>query len=116
MNAMISSFPDLQKFGQANIETTMRLFGEMNKNWQQIAAEVTDYTKRSFEESTATFEKILSAKSVEQALDIQTSYAKRACEEYMAQMSKLGGMYADLAKEAYKPVERAINGAVASKR
>jgi hypothetical protein len=24
-------------------------------------------------------------------------------------MSKIGGMYADLAKEAYKPVEKALN-------
>jgi hypothetical protein len=27
----------------------------------------------------------------------------------MHQMSKIGGMYADLAKEAYKPVEKALN-------
>jgi hypothetical protein len=29
----------------------------------------------------------------------------------MHQMSKLGGMYAELAKEAYRPVEKAIQSA-----
>ena len=66
------NFDDFQKFGQHNMDAAMKMFGEWNKGWQAIAAEMTDYTKRSFEESTATFEKLLSAKSVEQAIEIQT--------------------------------------------
>ena len=107
---MIKNFnlEDMQKLSQTNMDTAMKAFGEWNKGWQAIAAEMTDYTKRSFEESTATFEKLISAKSVEQAIEIQTGFAKRAYDGYMHQLSKLGGMYADLAKEAYKPVEKAL--------
>src|SRR4029079_19081785 len=86
-------------------------FGEWNKNWQAIAAEMSDYTKRSFEESTATLEKLMPSQSVEQAVEIQTSYAKRAYDDYMQQMSKIGGMYASRAKEAYKPVEKILQKA-----
>ena len=68
----MKNFEDFQKLGQTNIDTAMKMFGEWNKGWQAIAAEMTDYTKRSFEEGTATFEKLLSAKSVEQAIEIQT--------------------------------------------
>ena len=104
----MKNFEDIQKISQTNVDTAMKMFGEWNKGWQTIAAEMTDYSKRSFEESTATFEKLLSAKSFEQAVEIQTGYAKRAYDEYMHQMSKIGGLYADLAKEAYKPVEKAL--------
>ena len=105
---MIKNFEDFQKLGQQNVDTAMKLIGEWSKGWQAIAAEMTDYTKRSFEEGTATVEKLLSAKSFEQAVEIQTGYAKRAYDEYMHQMSKIGGLYAELAKEAYKPVEKAM--------
>lgn len=105
---MIKNFDDIQKLSQTNMDTVMKAFGEWNKGWQAIAAEMTDYTKKSFEEGTATFEKLASAKSVEQAIEIQTGYAKRAYDGYMHQMSKIGGMYAELAKEAYKPVEKAL--------
>ena len=108
---MIKNFDEFQKLGQSNVDTAMRMFGGFSKGWQAIAAEMTDYTKRSFEESTATFEKLLTAKSVEQAIEIQTGYAKRAYDEYMHQMSKIGGLYAELAKEAYKPVEKAMQTA-----
>jgi hypothetical protein len=105
---MIKSFEDLQKLGQTNTDAAMRMVGEWSKGWQAIATEMTDYSKRSFEEGTATFEKLLSAKTMEQAFEIQSSYAKRAYDDYMQQMSKLGSFYSDMAKEAYKPVEKAM--------
>ena len=44
---MIKNFEDMQKLGQTNVDSAMRMFGEWNKNWQAIAAEMSDYTKRS---------------------------------------------------------------------
>ena len=105
---MIKNFEDFQKLGQHNVDAAMKVFGGWSKGWQAIAVEMTDYTKRSFEESTATVEKLMSAKSFEQAVEIQTGYAKRAYDDYMHQVSKLGGLYAELAKEAYKPVEKVL--------
>lgn len=105
---MIKSFEDIQKLSQSNTDTAMRMMGEWSKGWQTIATEMTDYSKRSFEEGTATFEKLLSAKTLEQAFEIQSSYAKRAYEDYMQQLSKIGALYNDFAKEAYKPVEKAL--------
>ncbi len=101
-------FEEFQKLNQQNIESSMKLMGEWSKGWQAIAAEMTDYTRRSFEESTATFEKLMAAKSLDQAFEIQSSFAKRSYDEYMHQMTKVGGMYANLAKDASKPIEKAF--------
>jgi hypothetical protein len=108
---MLKNTEDFQKFGQYNVDAAMKMFGEWSKGWQTIASEMTDYTKRSFEEGTATFEKLLSAKSVEQAMEIQSGYARRAYDGYLHQMSKIGGLYAEWAKEAYRPVEKALQNA-----
>jgi hypothetical protein len=107
---MVKPFEDMQKMNQVGIDTAMKFMGEWGKGWQAIAAEMTDYTKRSFEDGTQTLEKLMSAKSMEQAFEIQSSYAKRAYDDYMHQMTKLGGMYTELAKEAYRPMERAMQG------
>ena len=107
---MMKQFEDFQKLGQGNVDTMMKAFGEWNKGLQAITAEVTDYSKRSFEDGTQTLEKLMSAKSVEQAMEIQTSFVKRSYDEYMQQWSKIGGMYAEFAKEAYRPLEKAMQG------
>jgi hypothetical protein len=109
---MTMKFDDVTKFGQpfqAGLETSMKLWGEWSKGMQAIGAEMSDYTKRSFEDGTQTFEKLLTAKSFEQAFEIQSSYVKRSYDEYMHQLSKIGNMYAEITKEAYRPLERAIS-------
>jgi hypothetical protein len=108
---MIKNFENVQKLGQSNMDSTMRMFGDWSRNWQAIAAEMGDYAKRSFQEGSATLEKLMASKSVEQAVELQTSYAKRAYDDYMQLMTKIGGMYTSMAKEAYNPVEkRAFSG------
>lgn len=106
---MMKNFDELQKMSQDNFDKTVKSLAEVNKAMQAIASEMTDYTKKSFEEGTSTFEKVVGAKSVDQAMEIQTSYAKKAYEDYIAEMTKISEMYADIAKEFYKPVEKAIH-------
>jgi phasin family protein len=105
---MLKGFEEFQKVGKDGFDAAVRSFGEMNKGFQAIAAEVTDYSKKAFEDSTRAFEQLAGAKSVEQAIEIQAQYAKKAYDAYVAEMSKLGEMYAGLAKDAYKPVEAAF--------
>ena len=50
-------------------------------------------------------EKMFSAGTLESAFEVQASYAKKAYEDFVAQSTKLGSLYADMAKEAYKPFE-----------
>ena len=110
---MMKGFEEFQKVGKDGFDATVRSFGEVNKGFQAIAAEITDYSKKSFEDSTRAFEQLIGATSIEQAIEIQSQYAKKAYDSYVAEMSKLGEMYVGLAKDAYKPVESAFTKKVA---
>jgi len=55
----------------------------------------------------AAWEQLIGVKSVEQAWEIQSQYAKKAFDAYFAHASKLSEMYVDLARNAYRPVEQA---------
>jgi hypothetical protein len=75
---------------------------------QTIAAETTDYSKNSLESNSAYVEKLLGAKSLDNAIQIQSEFAKSAYEGFVAQATKIGELYTNLAKEAFKPVETAF--------
>jgi hypothetical protein len=105
---MINSFQDFQKVSKVEMTDYMQAMGELNKSWQTLATEMTDYSKRSFEDGVATFQKLAAAKSVPEAMEIQTTYAKSAYENYMQQMTKIGAMYQSFAKDAFKPFERVV--------
>jgi hypothetical protein len=102
---MISNFDDVQKFSKENMDVAMRSFGAVSKSFQAIAAEVTGYSKKSFEEGTAVLEKLMGTKSVEKAIELQTDYVRSAYEGFVSEATKLGNMYSDLAKDTYKPIE-----------
>lgn len=105
---MMKNFEDMQKMGKDSMDATMKSFGTLSKATQAIAAEVADYSKKSFEEGTKVVEKLLGAKSLDKAMEIQADYAKTAYEGFVAQTTKIGELYADLAKETYKPFESYI--------
>ena len=46
-------------------------------------------------------------RNVETAIQIQTEFAKSAYESFVAEATKIGDLYAKLAKEAFKPLETA---------
>jgi hypothetical protein len=102
---MIKNFDDVQKLSKDNMDATMKSFGALSKATQAIATEFADYSKKSFEDGTKVMEKLIGAKSLDKAIEIQSDYAKTAYESFVAEATKIGELYADLAKETYKPFE-----------
>ena len=112
---MMKNLDDMQKIGKDNMDATLKSFGAVSKSVQAIAVEVADYSKKSFEEGTAAIEKLFGAKSVEKAIEVQSDYVKSTYEGFVAEATKLGELYADLAKESYKPFESYLAKATSGK-
>ncbi|KPF63454.1 hypothetical protein IP69_18930 [Bosea sp. AAP35] len=109
---MIQQFETIQKASKENVDAALKAFGATSKSVQTIAVEASDYAKKSFETSTATLEKLAAVKTIDKAIEIQTEYAKAAFEGAVAQMTRMGELYASLAKDAYKPFEGIVAKAV----
>jgi phasin family protein len=108
-------FDDFQKFGKEQLEVVTTSSSSLAKGWQTIAAESSEYSKKSFENGSAFLEKLLGAKSLENAIQIQSEYAKTFFEGLVGYATKTGELYSDLAKEAFKPIENAITKVQAAK-
>jgi phasin family protein len=87
----------------------------MSKGFQAIAVEMADYSKKVFEEGTAATEKLIGAKSLDKAFEVQSDYVKTAYEGFVSESTKLGELYASLAQEAYKPFESYLAKAATAK-
>lgn len=99
---MSNGFDDFQKFGKGGFEAAVSYFGTLSKGGQAISVEMVDYSKRAFEDAAAASEKLVGAKSLEKAFEVQSDYVRRAYEGLVAETTKLGELYADLAQQAYK--------------
>jgi hypothetical protein len=102
---MLKNFDEFQKFGSTGMDAVTKQFEAVGKGVQAIATEVADYSKEAFETTAAAAEKLLGAKSLEKAIEVQSDFVKTAYEGFMARSGKFSALYADLAKESCKPFE-----------
>jgi phasin family protein len=94
---------EYQKATAGGLEAAGRSAAEINRGFQSIAAELTDYSKKALEDLFQTWEQLLRARTAAEVIDVQTQYAKKAYETHMSKMSKLAELYADLARHTAKP-------------
>ncbi|MDK1492216.1 phasin family protein [Sinorhizobium sp. 7-81] len=102
------NFDDANKKSKEAIDVAVKSYSTLTKGFQAIATEAADYSKKSFEDGISHFEKLTNAKSLEAAFELQTNYLKASYEGFVAEATKIGEMYADLAKDAYKPYEAPV--------
>jgi hypothetical protein len=95
---MLKSFENMQKYGKGNMDATMKVWGQVSKGVQAITAETADYSRKSFDEGSAALLKLIGAKSLENAIAIQTAYAKTAYDGFVAQTTRIGELFVNLAK------------------
>ena len=110
---MTNTFEDFQKLGKQQIEAVTAAATSVTKGLQEIAAETTEFSKKAIAANTAVVEKLLGAKTLETAIQIQTEFAKTSYEGFVAESTKIGELYAKLAKEVFKPIESAYAAAQA---
>lgn len=105
---MINNYDDIQKTGKEHMDRAMQSFGAASKGMQAIAGEIADYSKSSLDEGTAAFEKLSGVKSLDKVLEVQTDFVRSSYEHFFSRMGKIGEMYADVARDMYKPYEGVV--------
>jgi hypothetical protein len=107
---MTSNFPELKVFGMPSFEAFATATGSSGKGLQAIATETADYSKKSFEKSRVLFEKLMGVKKIDEAIQLQSDFAKSGYEDFVVQAAKIGEMYSSLAKDAFRPIKAASPG------
>jgi len=100
---MNQQFETIQKLGKDSFDATTKAFGVASTGTQAIVLETADYAKKSFEQGTATFEKLVGAKSLDKAIEIQTAYVQDAYKDLVAQATKTRELYTKLAQDTVAP-------------
>jgi hypothetical protein len=102
---MINGFADVQKAGQEHLNRTMQSFGALSRGWQALAAETAGFSKQSFDDGAAFFEKLASVKSFDVAVATQADFVKASYEKAVGQAARMGELYLDVVKDVVKPFE-----------
>jgi hypothetical protein len=99
---MFRNFDDINQFGIDRFEAITTATASTAKGLQTIVAETVDYSKKSFEKNRVLAGKLANVMKADEAIQLQSDFAKSAYQDFIAQATKIGNLYSDLAKEAFR--------------
>lgn len=105
------NFDEAGKKGKEVMDGMLKSYAEITKGFQAIATEATDYSRKAYQDGVAHLEAVTSVKSPEAAVELHMTYMKTSYEAAVAEATKIGELYADLAKLAAKPFEAPVAAA-----
>ena len=87
---MVANFDSVQQLGKDQFEAVSAATAAFTKGLQGIATETTDYSKKSFEKTRELAEKLVGVKKIDEAVALQSEFAKSSYEDFVAEATKLG--------------------------
>jgi phasin family protein len=101
----MNSVEQFQQKAREQSDAAMASAKTLAANVQAITAAHADYTKKAIQDGSEFVTKLASLKAPADFMTLQSEYAKSAYETFVAEAKKISALYADLAKQAYKPLE-----------
>jgi hypothetical protein len=68
-------------------------------SYQTIANAYGDITRRSLDQTTSFFEKFWGVRSLDKVFELQTEFAKQACDNFVAESQRIRDLHRELAKQ-----------------
>jgi phasin family protein len=109
---MIKNTEDFVAFGQANVEAFVKSGQIWAAGLQELMKQFATATKVSFDESASAFKAISSAKSVTEAMDLQSKFASSVVAKTLAESNKLIDASIKLTEQTLAPISARVTGAV----
>src|SRR6516164_11860544 len=90
-------------YGKETAEAVMKSATVAGKGVESINNELYSFSKQSIEDSVAATKAVMGSKSVHEAFEFQTDFAKSAFEAYVAEMSKISELATTATKDSFAP-------------
>jgi phasin family protein len=103
---------EMMAFGQGNLEAMMKSTQIYAAGFQDISKHLAAHSKATLEESVHFTKTLMGIKSVKEAVDLQSSFAKTSIEKAVAETSKITDATVKLAEEAIAPLTARMSLAV----
>jgi len=99
----LKSYDAILGYGKETAEAAMKSATVAGKGIETINSEIYSYSKQSIEDSVAATKAVMGSKSVHEAFEFQSDFAKSAFESYVAQLSKMSELSTAVAKDSFAP-------------
>ena len=108
----LAAMAEMNTHSKKNLEAVVASVTAATKGAETLGARAMAYSKKSMEDQVAAAKGLAGAKSVQEAIELQTSFAKSAFEAYVAEVTRMSETVAASMKEAVAPINERVTALV----
>lgn len=97
----MSTFADFQK---ESLNALMASAGAFTKGLETLTSESATFSKAAFEETVATAKAASAAKTLQEAIELNSDFMKTSVEKNLGQINKVADIWASTAKDTVEPL------------
>ncbi len=108
----VKGYDQWADFSRENMDAWMRSANAAAKGLEAINTETLTFSRQSMEESLAAAKQVMTARSVQEWIELQSDFTKSAFDSYVGQMTKVSDLFAKSARETLEPLNGRFNALV----
>ena len=101
----IKNYDAVLGYGKDTAEAVMKSATVAGKGVESLNNELYAYSKQSLEDSITATKAIMGSKSLHEAFEYQSDFAKSAFESYISEMTKFGELFTATTKDSFAPLQ-----------
>ncbi len=101
----LKNYDAILGFGKETAEACVKSATVAGKRVESLNNELYTYSRQSIDDAIAATKAVMGSKSVHEAFEFQTDFAKSAFESYVGQLSRVSEMVTEATKETYAPLK-----------
>ena len=108
----LAQLNEMNTHSKKNLEAVIASVTASTKGAEALGAQAMAHSKKAVEDHVAAAKSLSGAKSVQEVIELQTTYAKSALDAYIAEVSKMSDIVSSSVKDAVKPLNERVTAAV----
>ena len=108
----LATVGELNAHSRKNLEAVIASVTAATKGAESLGGQAMAYSKKSLENGVAAAKSLAGAKSLQEAVELQTAYAKTAFEGYIAEMTRMSETVAASLKDAMAPINERVSALI----
>jgi phasin family protein len=108
----LASLNDMNAQSKQNLEAMVAAATAATKGAEALGAQAIAFSKKSVEDNVAAAKTLSGAKSVQEVVELQTTWYKASLEAYMAEFNRASEIVAASVKDSLTPLNARVTAAV----
>jgi len=108
----LASLNDLNAQSKENLEAIVASATAATKGAEALGAQAIAFSKKTMEDNVAAAKSLGAAKSIQEAVELQTTWFKSALEGYIAEFNKATEIVSGSVKETWTPINARVTASV----